>query len=78
MTEKTDNTLQTNDGILLINDSFDKYTFIANRRHFLALDLDQINLRNDTFCEDDPVIIIQAGLWPNVVTSKITNHLKDD
>ena len=60
MTEKTDNALQTNDHILLQNDDFDKFTFIANRRHFLAVDLDQINLGNDTFCEDDLVIIIHG------------------
>ena len=53
MTEKTDNLLQTNDDILLQNYDFDKFTFIANRRHFLALDLDQINLGNDTFCEEN-------------------------
>ena len=58
MTEKTDNALQTNDDILLQNDNFDKFTFIADRRHFLAVNLDQNTLGNDTFCEDDPVNII--------------------
>ena len=60
MTEKTDNALQTNDDIILQNDDFGKFTFIANRRHFLAVNFDQNTLGNDTFCEDDPVHIIHG------------------
>ena len=55
MIEKFDNALHAHDDILLFNEDFDKVTFVANQRDILAVDLDEINLDNDSkFDDDDP------------------------
>ena len=49
--------------IYLFNEDFNKVTFTANRRHILALDLDEDN----SFDEDDPDTVIHVRLlaWCN-------------
>ena len=63
MLEKFDNALHASDDILFFNESFDKVTFVANQRHNLAVDLDEINLDHDNnFYEDDPDTIVHVRL----------------
>ena len=52
MREKFDNTLNTNDDVLFLNEDFDKATIIVNQKHILAVDLEKINLNNN-FDKDD-------------------------
>ena len=60
---KLNNTLHVNDDILFHNKDFDKVEFIANQRHFYAVDIDKINLANDNnFAEDEPDRIIHVRL----------------
>ena len=80
MLEKCNNALRANDDILFImiyNEDFDKVTFIANQRHILFADLDNINLDNDdNFHEDNPDTFFMSDFWLGVVTLKNAKHLK--
>ena len=63
MLEKCDNSLHANDDILFYNEDFNKVTFIANKRHILAVELDKITVDNDnSFCDDAPANIIHVRL----------------
>ena len=63
MLKKFDNALHTNDGILFYNEGFDKFMFVADQRHILAVDLDKVNLANgNNFDENDPDTIIHVRL----------------
>ena len=54
MLEKFHNALLANDDILFFKEDFNKVTFIANQRHALAVDFDEIVLYEDNnFDEDD-------------------------
>ena len=66
MLEKFHNVLHNNDDILFYNEDFDKVTFIANKKHIFAVDLEKINLDNN-FNENDPDTIIHIILlaWPS-------------
>ena len=63
MLETFHNALLDNDDILFFNQDFNKVTFIANLIHFIAVDLDKINLDEDiNFDEDDLDTIIHVRL----------------
>ena len=47
MLEKLDNALHVHDDILFYNEDFNKASFIACQRQFIAADLDKIKLDND-------------------------------
>ena len=71
--EKSDNALHANDDIFFYNEDFDKVTFIPNRKHILAVDLDKINLDNNNyFDEEDPDTINYVGLlaWQHKALKK--------
>ena len=52
--EKFHNALLANDDILFLKEDFNKVKFIANQRHALAVDFDEIVLYEDNnFDEDD-------------------------
>ena len=54
MLEKFHNALLANDDILFLKEDFNKVKFIANQRHALAVDFDEIVLYEDNnFDEDD-------------------------
>ena len=58
MLEKSDSALLTNGDIVFFNEDFNKVSFIANQ-DLLVVDLDKINLDNDTnFDKDVPDAII--------------------
>ena len=57
------NVLLPNDDILFFNEDFSKGLFIANQRHILAVDLDEINHDNDNnFDEEDNDTLIHTRL----------------
>ena len=75
--EKFHIALLADDDILFFNEDFNKFTFIANQRYILVVDLDIINLdENNDFDEDDPDTIIHVSLlaWHSKFTN--ANHLK--
>ena len=62
MLEKSDSALLTNGDIVFFNEDFNKVSFIANQ-DLLVVDLDKINLDNDTnFDKDVPDAIIPVWL----------------
>ena len=68
MLEKFGSVLHANDDILFYYEYCNKATFITNQRHILAVDLDKINLDNDSnFDEDNSATIIHVRLltWSN-------------
>ena len=82
MPEKFDNDSHANNDILLYKEDFDEVTFLANQMPIIAADIDRINLDNNTFCYDDPFIIIHVRLltWcskfkkRNTLKKKINEH----
>ena len=67
MIRKFHETLFANDGIVLVDEDFEKITFFANEMNTLCVDLNKTNLDDVDYYEDDPETIILARLlaWRN-------------
>ena len=79
MIERFHDALRANDDILFFNKDFHKVTFFANQVDILAVDLDKINLDDDnSFDEDDPILLFMSDFWLGIVHLKNSNHLEKD
>ena len=67
MIKKLDDDLFSKDDIIFVNENSNNATFFSNQISILCVDLNNINLDDVNFNEDDPetIIVVRIMTWCN-------------
>ena len=68
--------LHADENIIYFNEDSSNAVFICNEMGVLNIDLNNINLDDTNFDEDDPDTIILVRFWLGILNLKNVKHLK--